>query len=176
MSRRQHAISFGLPVFVDGIVPFVLLWNEKGSEYLTWFSPFHTVLGLLLGISLFVCGLVLLTATIRDFSRIGQGTLAPWSPPSNLVVVGPYRYCRNPMISGVVLILLGEAFLFSSAFVLIWAIAAFVTNHFYFVFSEEPGLVARFGDEYLSYKEHVPRWIPRLRPWTPQSVPRPTEE
>ena len=66
--------------------------------------------------------------------------------------------------NSIVFILIGESLFFHSTNVLIWATCFFFINTVYFIFSEEPGLQARFGDDYRQYKEHVPRWIPRLTP------------
>jgi protein-S-isoprenylcysteine O-methyltransferase Ste14 len=111
-------------------------------------------------------GLLLMWRTISLFAREGEGTLAPWDPTQRLVVRGPYRYVRNPMITGVLLILLGEAALLGSEWVLAWCLAFFAVNAVYFPLVEEPGLRRRFGDEYERYCRDVPRWIPRRRPWT----------
>jgi len=102
---------------------------------------------------------------VRLFARVGRGTLAPWDPTRHLVVAGPYRYVRNAMISGVALMLLGEAAFWGSRAVGLWAACFLAINHLYFVLSEEPGLERRFGQQYRTYKAEVPRWIPRLRPW-----------
>jgi protein-S-isoprenylcysteine O-methyltransferase Ste14 len=113
-----------------------------------------------------VCpGLVLMIATIRLFVTVGKGTLAPWEPPQKLVVRGVYRYVRNPMISGVGLVLLGESVLTASLPLCGWFLVFLAVNSVYIPLSEEPGLVKRFGEEYLNYKQNVPRWIPRLTPW-----------
>jgi protein-S-isoprenylcysteine O-methyltransferase Ste14 len=69
------------------------------------------------------------------------------------------------MISGVIAILLGEALIFGSLPLLLWALFFGTVNAVYIPFSEEPGLAKRFGDEYRLYQRHVPRWLPRLRPW-----------
>ena len=111
-------------------------------------------------------GLYYLFMTIWLFINIGKGTLAPWSPTKKLVVIGPYRHVRNPMIASVIIILLGQSIAFGSAWIFVWFLLFFGTNHIYFVNFEEPGLEKRFGGEYLTYKKNVPRWIPRLRPWT----------
>ena len=103
------------------------------------------------------------------FMNVGRGTLAPWAPPKKLVVIGRYCYVRNPMISGVLIALLGESVVFGSIAIFSWFILFFVINHVYFIHSEEPGLVKRFGSEYLSYRNNVPRWIPRLSPWKSKS-------
>jgi protein-S-isoprenylcysteine O-methyltransferase Ste14 len=67
---------------------------------------------LVASISFFVIGVFLAITTMRLFFRFGKGTPAPWNPPKTLVVKGPYRYMRNPMIIGVLFILSGEALLF----------------------------------------------------------------
>lgn len=120
------------------------------------------------GGSLCTIGLVLLVATIFSFIRRGRGTLAPWDPPSRLVVHGPYAHTRNPMISGVAFVLLGETALSWSLSILIWFLVFVVVNTVYFKVSEEPRLVSRFGDEYLEYRKQVPMWIPRLRKRKPR--------
>jgi protein-S-isoprenylcysteine O-methyltransferase Ste14 len=121
-----------------------------------------------LGIGLLAVGLVLFVASLRRFATEGQGTLAPWDPPRALVVHGPYRYVRNPMISGVVLVLFGEAAVLLSRPHLFWALLFLGVNAVYIPLLEEPLLVARFGDAYRTYCRHVPRLLPRWRPWDPE--------
>jgi protein-S-isoprenylcysteine O-methyltransferase Ste14 len=122
------------------------------------------------GVSVFggvlIClGLVLMVATIRLFGTVGEGTLAPWNPPQRLVVRGVYRHVRNPMISGGLLILFDEALLAASLPILVLFGVFLVVNAVYIPLVEEAGLVKRFGDDYLTYRQNVPRWIPRLRGW-----------
>jgi protein-S-isoprenylcysteine O-methyltransferase Ste14 len=119
------------------------------------------------GIALIVGGFSLWLWTVRLFSRIGKGTLAPWDPTRRLVVEGPYSHVRNPMITAVVVLLVGEATLLGSPWVLVWAGAFLGANFIYFLLVEEPGLERRFGEQYRTYKRAVPRWIPRLDPWRP---------
>ena len=76
-----------------------------------------------------------------------------------------YAYVRNPMITGIVLILASEALMLSSWAIGIWAVVFLIINMFYFPLSEEPGLRKRFGKEYEEYCKNVPRYIPRLTPW-----------
>jgi protein-S-isoprenylcysteine O-methyltransferase Ste14 len=146
-----------LPFTVTVVVPGLVLWRN-GTEIAAW--PLALVGGLLIA-----PGLGLLAWTIALFGRVGHGTLAPWDPTARLVVVGPYRHVRNPMISGVLAILLGEAALFASVPLLVWFAAVFAVNAVYFPLVEEPGLRRRFGEDYDSYRANVPRWIPRRRPW-----------
>jgi protein-S-isoprenylcysteine O-methyltransferase Ste14 len=71
------------------------------------------------------------------------------------------------MITGVFCILAGESAIFGSWRLLVWFFIFVLVNLIYMPLSEEPGLEKRFGEEYLLYKKHVPRWIPRLKPWKP---------
>jgi protein-S-isoprenylcysteine O-methyltransferase Ste14 len=117
------------------------------------------------GAALLVVGLTLFLASLRRFATEGRGTLAPWDPPRTLVVHGPYRYVRHPMISGVVFILFGEGLALLSRPHLLWALGFLGINVLYIPLLEEPQLEARFGDAYREYCRHVPRLFPRLRPW-----------
>jgi protein-S-isoprenylcysteine O-methyltransferase Ste14 len=74
-------------------------------------------------------------------------------------------HVRNPMLTGVFCILLGEAVFFGSLPLLGWFATVVLVNVIYIPLVEEPGLAQRFGDDYLRYKDSVPRWIPRLKPW-----------
>jgi protein-S-isoprenylcysteine O-methyltransferase Ste14 len=158
MSVWRHLRAIGLlPFMATIVVPAVILWGTEPR--VTW--------GAVPGVPLILIGLLLMVRTVALFARAGEGTLAPWDPTSRLVVQGPYRRVRNPMISGVGFILLGEAATFGSLGILIWFALFAAANAIYMPLVEEPGLVRRFGEEYERYRRHVPRWLPRLRPWNP---------
>jgi protein-S-isoprenylcysteine O-methyltransferase Ste14 len=116
------------------------------------------------GVALFAAGFLLFAWCVTLFVRVGRGTLAPWDPTRSLVAVGPYRHIRNPMITGVTSMLLGEAVFWNSGVLALWAASFLLINHLYFVVLEEPGLERRFGRAYQAYRAEVPRWLPRLRP------------
>ena len=158
MSRVARHLSaiLVLPFTVAVLVPALLVSNS-GAE-LTW--------GAIPGAAFLAVGLALVVGTVALFARVGDGTLAPWDPTRRLVVVGPYRYVRNPMISGVLAILIGETLAFWSGALLVWTALVFALNAIYMPLVEEPGLSQRFGADYDRYREHVRRWVPRLRPWT----------
>ena len=163
MLRQLRAIAL-LPFMVTAVVPGLLVYftgSHLGWELprALWFVSF------LIAALLIALGVVLFVWTVTLFARSGRGTLAPWDPTERLVVLGPYRYVRNPMISGVLAVLLGEAALLGSLPVLGWAIVFLLLNQLYIPRFEEPGMEHRFGDEYRRYRQHVPRWLPRLRPW-----------
>src|SRR5215471_21038204 len=162
----RHLLAILLcPFLAAVVVPYWLLtswadidtrWgNVSSSEWLPRF----------VGVGLLAGGLVLFGWCVRLFAQIGQGTLAPWDPTRKLVAVGPYRYVRNPMITSVATMLLGETLIWGSWLMGGWFLVFVLVNHVYFVLSEEPGLERRFGQSYLTYKTSVPRWLPRSRPW-----------
>jgi protein-S-isoprenylcysteine O-methyltransferase Ste14 len=119
-------------------------------------------------------GLLLFIASLRRFATEGRGTLAPWDPPRHLVVRGPYRYVRNPMISGVTFIVFGEALVLRSWPHAVWAVIFFALNVMWIPLYEEPHLERIFGDEYREYRKHVRRFLPRLSPWSGPAYRRPT--
>jgi protein-S-isoprenylcysteine O-methyltransferase Ste14 len=120
------------------------------------------------GVVVLAAGASLAALCIARFFTEGRGTLAPWDPPVELVVRGPYAHVRNPMISGVVIVLIGEAMVLRSLPHALWAATFAAINAVYLPLVEEPMLRARFGESYATYARNVPRLIPRLRPWQPQ--------
>ena len=116
-----------------------------------------------------VLGFAVALRCVWDFGRTGHGTPAPMVPPKKLVVVGFYRYVRNPMYLGSIVgwlglwIVFGQATLLAIAiaFALVLGVALFV------VFYEEPTLRRKFGTDYEEYCRNVPRWMPRLHPLKP---------
>jgi len=164
-ARRQARAILPLPGVVTGLVP-VLILVATGVDVGWGLGGAAAALPVLLGLGLVAVGFGLWLWTVRLFARIGEGTLAHWDPTRHLVVEGPYRHVRNPMISGVLFFLAGEAALFGSLPLLGWCAAFFVVNYVGFLVYEEPGLEKRFGEEYRVYKRHVPRWLPRRTPWT----------
>lgn len=150
-----------VPVTVTVLIPFVILYFSK-KMHLEWGASGA------IGMLLILIGLVLLITTIFLFAQIGNGTLTPWYPTQKLVVAGPYRYVRNPMICGVLFILLGETLLFGSFYLLIWFAYFWSRYDRHFLLREEPQLLLKFGKEYQIYRENVPMWIPRITPWKPE--------
>lgn len=155
-----------LPCTALIIIPGIIQWAAAGSAYAGapaspgqfQFWAGFTALG---------AGLFLAIWTVSLFVRVGEGTPAPWDPPQKLVVRGPYRHVRNPMITSVLFMLLGESLMLQSWPIGGWGLFFFLVNSIYFPLSEEKGLERRFGDDYLTYKANVPRWFPRLSPWRP---------
>lgn len=75
---------------------------------------------------------------------------------------GPYKYTRNPFLTGWLLILWGEVVFTMSVPLLIYAVILSVCVHFWVTAFEEPSLEDKFGEEYKRYKKEVPRWFARF--------------
>ena len=165
----RHLLSFLIaPVTMTLLIPaLIVFWADVR---LPDFGSPLTVGLVIVGGLLIAAGLGLLIWTVLLFDRVGKGTLGVgkvMGEPVNLVVRGPYRHVRNPMISGVLCILLGEAAVTVSGWLLLWFAIFFTVQAISIQFWEEPHLTRQFGDEYLSYRRHVPRWLPRMSAWDP---------
>ena len=153
-----------LPGNVLVVIPALILWTTGDGDYaLDPGIPRHWRFCATVGCT--TVGLVLTVWTCREFLITGMGTPAPWAPPKKLVVRGPYRHVRNPMISGVLFLLGAEALFFGSRPLAGWLALFFLANAIYLPLFEEKGLERRFGSDYARYKASVPRWLPRLTPW-----------
>jgi protein-S-isoprenylcysteine O-methyltransferase Ste14 len=114
-----------------------------------------------LGSAVAVAGAAIVLWCILSFVALGRGTPAPFDPPRRLVVRGPYRYVRNPMYIGAVLVLLGAALVYESLALAGYALAFLLVLHAFVLWYEEPTLRRSFGTEYDDYTRHVRRWWPR---------------
>lgn len=155
-----------LPGTVLVFVPSLILWLTSGSP-MAGVPAVRAQGRWWIGLVLAAAGLMLAAWTARLFLTLGRGTPAPWTPPRRLVVAGPYRHVRNPMITGVLLMLAAESLLFGSWPIVGWMLVFFFVHGVYLTRAEEPGLERRFGEDYRRYKANVPRWIPRASPWDP---------
>ncbi|MDT0346926.1 methyltransferase family protein [Streptomyces litchfieldiae] len=113
-----------------------------------------------------VCGLYFFVWTVLLFDKKGEGTLALFDAPTKLVVAGPYKHVRNPMLSAAIMVIGGEALVLRSPWIGTWFLVFFALNAILIPLFEEPDLRKRFGEEYDVYRREVPRWIPRTRPWS----------
>ena len=161
----RHILSILLlPTVMAGVVPYLIV---SSRPFPAWPGDGLGIAAVIGGVCVLALGLGLVCTTVWQFATVGRGTLAPWDPPKHFVVTGLYRHVRNPMMTGVILVLLGEALALRSPGVLEWAGTFAVINAIYIPLLEEPMLEARFGEEYREYKRNVRRWVPRLRAWEP---------
>jgi protein-S-isoprenylcysteine O-methyltransferase Ste14 len=115
---------------------------------------------------LIFAGILPLIESASRFVSVGRGTLVPTTPTEHLVASGFYRRVRNPMYVGAVTALSGEAILFESRAMTTYLLVVWIACHLFVRLHEEPTLTRRYGEQYLRYKRYVPRWLPRLTPWT----------
>jgi protein-S-isoprenylcysteine O-methyltransferase Ste14 len=142
------------PGMVAVYIPLALL--RKGPQIETGFLSY-------LAFPLWIIGGVILLWSFWNFLIEGRGTPAPLDPPKELVAVGFYRYVRNPMYVGVLLILIGHFLWFGFWLILAYTALAFIATHLFVTFYEEPTLKRKFGAGYEEYLKKVPRWIPKFR-------------
>ncbi len=138
-----------LPGNVAGVIPWLLVTHP--IQFLRG-APLAAALAAL------ALGMAIAGRCVVDFARRGRGTLAPLDPPKKLVIEGLYRYSRNPMYVGVLLILLSEAALCRAQTLLIYAVIIAIIFHLWTVFYEEPHLRRAFGAQYDDYCRRVGRW------------------
>ena len=120
-----------------------------------------------LGALLLLVGAGISLQATTQFIVKGSGTPAPNAPPEELVVSGLYRHVRNPMYIAVVTAIAGEALVLGRVVLFVWAGAFWLATATWVRLYEEPTLGKRFGDQYTAYCRSVPRWRPRLTPWSP---------
>jgi protein-S-isoprenylcysteine O-methyltransferase Ste14 len=153
-----------LPATVLIVVPSLILWGMSGTGLAA--EPAGPIgARFWLGLLAAAAGFILIGWTMRDFALLGKGTPAPWDPPKALVVRGPYRHVRNPMMTGVIALLLAETLMIGSWGIAGWGVVFVTVNLVYIPNWEEPALAKRFGDDYRLYKANVRRWVPAVRPW-----------
>jgi protein-S-isoprenylcysteine O-methyltransferase Ste14 len=120
------------------------------------------------GVVLIAIGAAILLECFGRFVMEGFGTPAPIYPTRHLVVRGWYRFVRNPMYVAVLAVILGQALLFLDSWLVLYGFGCWLVTHCFVIGYEEPTLLRSFPEEYKRYREHVPRWIPRLTPWKGQ--------
>jgi protein-S-isoprenylcysteine O-methyltransferase Ste14 len=153
LALRALLAFLALPGTATVLVPwFLLRWRGAGVAA----GPASTIAGALVA----AAGAVVLGWCVVDFARIGRGTLAPVDPPTVLVRRGLYRVVRNPMYVGVLTLLFGEALLFGSSAIAVWALLLAAAFHARVVRWEEPVLREMFGPAFDEYCRSVPRWLP----------------
>jgi protein-S-isoprenylcysteine O-methyltransferase Ste14 len=160
--------SIFAPGTITVLVPYLLLSSQQVSTRIE-LSQFRY-----LGLIPILVGAAIYVWCAWSFTFIGKGTPAPFDPPKELVVTGPYRYVRNPIYVFVILALIGEAILFGSIRLVVLAAVTGLACHLWVVFYEEPTLKRKFGESYKRYCESVSRWLPRLARRVSDTTARPS--
>jgi protein-S-isoprenylcysteine O-methyltransferase Ste14 len=130
--------------------------ETAGAARLRWLAAIPSVLGFAVALR-----------CVWDFGWTGRGTPAPVAPPKRLVVVGMYRYVRNPMYIGFAAGWIGLWIVFGHASLaaMIAVAAVGLGVHLFVMFYEEPTLRSKFDGDYEEYCRNVRRWWPRLHAW-----------
>lgn len=153
------------PGVVVGLGPWLLTdwWPRPMGG---WYGPVRIAGGVLL-----VAAVAFLVQAFVRFVVEGLGTPAPVAPTERLVVGGVYRHVRNPMYVAVVAAILGQAMVLAQPVLLAYAAAIALLQALFVRLHEEPALRRRYGSAYDRYREAVPGWWPRLRPWSGSTTP-----
>lgn len=121
--------------------------------------PIDEHLARLLGNLSLLTGLLVYAHTTFQFGSEGNGTPSPTDEPEHLVTGRIYRYSRNPMYLGVLLVILGQALRRRSVAILWWGAGIWIGFHNRVIGYEEPHLLETYGAEYETYRARVPRWF-----------------
>jgi protein-S-isoprenylcysteine O-methyltransferase Ste14 len=148
------------PGTVVGVIPWLIT---------RWQLPDYGTAGRIaqwIGVVLIIAGLIPVVHAFSQFARAG-GTPVPLAPTQRLVITGANRFVRNPMYVGLLVVVLGQALLFGSADLVVYAVVIWIVSASFVHWYEEPTLMRRYGAEYDAYRHNVRAWIPRVQPWTP---------
>ncbi len=125
--------------------------------------PIPGIFSKLVAIPVLAAGLGVTAWSVIHFLR-AKGTPVPFNPPPGLVDSGPYKYVRNPMVSGVFLLLFGTGFAAGSLSLVLIFTPLYILLHLWELKNiEEPELIRRLGDAYLAYRSRTPMFLPGTR-------------
>ena len=151
-------------LFVRNLL-FTIVVPGAGAVWLPWWvlTRFYSTAGAVAwpALAIIALGVTLYLWCVWVFAVVGRGTPGPWDAPRRIVATGPYGWVRNPIYLAALLVVLGEAWLFRSPPLLIYAGCMAVVFHLFVIGYEERTLRRRFGNAYLEYQRRVPRWLPR---------------
>ena len=150
---RVLAFTLFLPGLIVGYAPYYLIITPRRVA-----GGWPRGAGQVPAVAVIALGIAIYGACAWRFATEGLGTPAPYDPPRHLVSGGLYGWSRNPMYVGITLALLGEAWLFASPAQAVYAALVALAFHARVVWYEEPGLRAKFGEEYDRYRHAVRRW------------------
>ncbi len=141
--------------------PLLFVLPIVASLALEWLVPtsfVHGVFRWIIGALFFVTGVALNVGGFVTQKRAGTDPI-PFNPSTRIVAHGLYRFTRNPMYIGFALWTLGLALLVDSAWMLLAPPVGLILIDRIVITREERYLERKFGDEYLSYKRRVRRWV-----------------
>jgi protein-S-isoprenylcysteine O-methyltransferase Ste14 len=160
-TRKVISLTVGAIFFIV-VLPYIFFWIASFMN--SYFSfDISNVYKIPIEIVSILIGLLFLIWATYSQLKIGGGTPAPNAPTQKLVVLGPYKYCRNPIEFGALFYYFGVGMLFGTLFHGIVCMSlGFIIGSSYHKFTEEKELLLRFGDEYAKYRDSTPFLIPRF--------------
>ena len=164
-TRRMRTLltPIGLAIFgiFIGLFVFLAVFVDQ------WFSlswPLSNDLTWLFAAPLITIGFGVTVWSATHFLKV-KGTPVPFNPPPSLVMTGPYKFIRNPMLTGVFLLLFGIGFAIKSLSLVIFFTPLFIFANIWEIKEiEEPELVKRLREDYVAYQQRTPMFIPKMRP------------
>jgi len=151
-------------IFILGLLPgAVVYFSQFLDQKYKLPSIAYGVLNILLGCFFIAAGILLAWWTIYVQFTVGRGTPVPLMATQQLITQKPYRYCRNPMALGAIVVYLGVAILSGSISAIILILGLTLILLVYIKFLEEKEMELRFGDAYRAYRKQTPFIIPRFR-------------
>jgi protein-S-isoprenylcysteine O-methyltransferase Ste14 len=153
----QNRLELKLPPVALGVIVAALMWfASSATPAFDFLFPAHS----LFAVSLALIGAAICLSGVVSFRR-ARTTVNPMKPgsTSTLVVSGVYRYTRNPMYLGFLLVLLGWAAFLSNPVALVLLPAFVVYMNRFQIGPEERVLASLFAPEYPVYHARVRRWI-----------------
>jgi protein-S-isoprenylcysteine O-methyltransferase Ste14 len=152
---------------IPGVIappPLIALAAVLIGLLLDWLLPVYVLATLLgawgrgfLGGLLIASGLAIGIAGRQRFIEAATN-VNPWKPALHLAIVGVYRYVRNPMYAGMLVVAGGIGVAFASDWTVVMLLPLALVLHYGIVLREERYLEGKFGDDYRRFKERVPRW------------------
>ena len=153
-----------MSLFIRNLI-FTMVVPGGGAIYVPWWilmregaipTPvsWYAIVFIILGVALYLW-------CVSLFAIVGRGTPGPWDAPRRFVAVGPYRWVRNPIYISALLVVIGEAWLFLTLSLFLYAAVMAIVVHLFVIGYEEPTLRRNFGEAYSEYLRTVPRWFPR---------------
>jgi protein-S-isoprenylcysteine O-methyltransferase Ste14 len=160
--NRILALGFGALIFPT-LIPVLLIFVLPQVDKTLGISSFHTGWGnIVFGVLAIIIGGIVAIWTIVIQISLASGTPFPMLPTKKLLIVGPFKYCRNPMTLGTVIAYAGVAIWVGSwsALMAVALLAGMLICYLKLI--EEKELEMRFGSEYVEYKRTTPFIIPDL--------------
>jgi len=168
--KTRNLLTPAGAIFFFGLIALLIFVALQVDECLDFPELLPTSLNIIVSVPIIAIGLFLMIWSVLNFVRV-KGTPVPFNPPPKLVTTGPYAHVRNPMLTGVFVLLFGLGVLLRSiSLVSIFTPVFILFNVWELKAVEERELERRLGEDYVEYKKRVPMFIPRLKVGTEKSI------